>query len=213
MEQIPSESLENILLNLPYADVISYCQISQDAYRLCLDNTFWKNKYYRDFGAPRAYTTVGDWHLLYESRVGFIYFILYKTSHFEQSGGAFRTLDSAIRHIIEPRQIGPMMLFPSSYSDEQVTEIGYSLVGSGHGGPTLGFNTRRRIDESRQTIDRDAVFNKLKADLLEEMRREFAISGKQLSIFNQYHYVAKIYSVFDEEIGEDDITIFKTPLM
>jgi hypothetical protein len=48
MEFAP-EIVENILLNLSYNDIMSYCRTSIDANKVCQDDTFWKNKLDRDF--------------------------------------------------------------------------------------------------------------------------------------------------------------------
>ena len=49
---IPSELLANYLLDLPYAAIISYCQTSTSAARICNDPLFWTRKSMKQFGLP-----------------------------------------------------------------------------------------------------------------------------------------------------------------
>lgn len=47
---LPYENLFNILINLPFNDIINYCLVNLNAAAICNDNSFWKQKAFYDFG-------------------------------------------------------------------------------------------------------------------------------------------------------------------
>ena len=51
LETIPIEVIYNILLQLPYDDIINYCRTNIKARDICNDNYFWLNKLNHDFSA------------------------------------------------------------------------------------------------------------------------------------------------------------------
>jgi len=46
---LPGDVIYNMLLDLPYEDIINYCQSNKYINKLCQNNYLWKNKFYRDF--------------------------------------------------------------------------------------------------------------------------------------------------------------------
>lgn len=52
LEELPNEIVFNILLSLPYTDVINYCETNSRALSICGDESFWRIKAEKDFGLP-----------------------------------------------------------------------------------------------------------------------------------------------------------------
>lgn len=52
MTDLPYEIQFQYLLDLPYQDVLNYCQTSTAAYAVCQSESFWQKKSLRDFGIP-----------------------------------------------------------------------------------------------------------------------------------------------------------------
>ena len=50
---IPLETLYDILLFLPYHDIINFCQAYKELNEICKDNRFWADKAYHDFNFPK----------------------------------------------------------------------------------------------------------------------------------------------------------------
>lgn len=60
IDNLPPELAYNVLLDLPYNDVVNYCQTSTHARVVCSE-AFWRDKLVHDYGAPifqRAYSMI-----------------------------------------------------------------------------------------------------------------------------------------------------------
>lgn len=55
----------NIALNLPYVDILRYCQVNNNFLQICQDDFFWKHKFMRDFDIKLLKHDVNNWKSLY----------------------------------------------------------------------------------------------------------------------------------------------------
>lgn len=68
MEQLPLEALTEIMLLLPYHDLIEYCRTHKYTQQLCNDNSFWRQKYLNDYGEPKP-APIRSWRQTYETEL------------------------------------------------------------------------------------------------------------------------------------------------
>jgi len=52
MESLPYETLFNVLLPLPYQEIITFCQINRQYFNICQDLNFWATKAYLELKVP-----------------------------------------------------------------------------------------------------------------------------------------------------------------
>lgn len=63
--EVPTEITETIMLQMPYPDIIKYCQTSRAVQAICGDDSFWRKLYVRDH---KPSPDIGKWRQVYEDR-------------------------------------------------------------------------------------------------------------------------------------------------
>lgn len=67
MDQLPTETMYNMMLEIGYDDLMAYRNTNTAAADICGDDTFWRDKYQRDFNTPLTIKVWG-WRQVYEDR-------------------------------------------------------------------------------------------------------------------------------------------------
>lgn len=102
MQVLPTELVYQILVVLPYRDVINCSLTNSRLHRLCQSNTWWQDKYHHDYGSPNIGRPIRSWQPLYEQRRAQIYSLVLVidgtilTYHL----GAYHTYTAAISALI-----------------------------------------------------------------------------------------------------------------
>jgi len=65
--RIPTDIIYNLLLELPYRDLLNYCQSNKQIYKVCSTEYFWENKYYHDFDNIEPNANINSWRLKYHN--------------------------------------------------------------------------------------------------------------------------------------------------
>lgn len=69
---LPPEMIYQIMLELPYTELITYCGTSAQTYGICEDDAFWHDRYLRDY--PTVPTTrIYSWRQAYHDRKQGVY--------------------------------------------------------------------------------------------------------------------------------------------
>lgn len=102
MDTLPVEIIHHFMLQLPYADLMAYCCTSTVPTSICGDDTFWRDRYLRDYGTlPRV--KVYSWRQVYADRCGGMWEVSFHSTRLPLSLGIYRSrvqaVDTVIAHI------------------------------------------------------------------------------------------------------------------